>query len=595
MKQFHLLFVGTLLLIGTNANAQSKSSGKLPAAIITNNSSHIARITKDSVIVATGSTFSFTVDTPEDSGLVTTNTTVQKLLTQITSKNGEFQQYKVTTKDGIRKDAGNLVTGDRLEIMTNDGTTIKVYKIGVQPMALSGRLRLVRDNITANTHTSITLQFTAGQRSPNTTVRISIPAGINITGDNTTVNVIGRGAVKLNELGAQSIGRVGTKYPYKKVGDFAITPLPNGGTQLLFKHLDLRPANGADLEIMISNVNINKAGKYPFKANYSTSKPEILTSAGNGTETATLTVTQTIADLTIVPQKNLQYSEKADTYTRTQFSWGPIKYISPIQLMQSTDDGKTWIKSKAIVDGKKGIASISGLLPDKLYNFRLEVKDGIHKGMSNPVQFYSGKMDIKSFGVVADEITDNTDKINEAIDYINKLGGGTLLFSPGNYNVRTIHLQSNVYLFVAKGATIKAIKGADAPETTWFSDRKYRSGLSPTDEGPYADPENYMTKQDVGHHYFRNTMFFGERLDNVKIIGNGYITGNGNLVTGDNVMKNAPDNRADKMFTLKLCTNIEIGGLHRSEDLWYDADKDEPYYINKDGSKKFRCRQHVAD
>ena len=255
--------------------------------------------------------------------------------------------------------------------------------------------------------------------------------------------------------------------------------------------------------------------------------------------------------------------------------------------MQSTDDGKTWIKSKAIVDGKKGIASISGLLPDKLYNFRLEVKDGIHKGMSNPVQFYSGKMDIKSFGVVADEITDNTDKINEAIDYINKLGGGTLLFSPGNYNVRTIHLQSNVYLFVAKGATIKAIKGADAPETTWFSDRKYRSGLSPTDEGPYADPENYMTKQDVGHHYFRNTMFFGERLDNVKIIGNGYITGNGNLVTGDNVMKNAPDNRADKMFTLKLCTNIEIGGLHRSEDLWYDADKDEPYYINKDGSKNF--------
>ena len=32
-------------------------------------------------------------------------------------------------------------------------------------------------------------------------------------------------------------------------------------------------------------------------------------------------------------------------------------------------------------------------------------------------------------------------------------------------------------------------------------------------------------------------MFFGERLDNVKIIGNGHITGNGNLVTGDNVMR----------------------------------------------------------
>jgi hypothetical protein len=57
------------------------------------------------------------------------------------------------------------------------------------------------------------------------------------------------------------------------------------------------------------------------------------------------------------------------------------------------------------------------------------------------------------------------------------------------------------------------------------------------------------------------------------------------LVTGDNVMKNAADNRGDKMFTLKLCTNLEIGGLYREEDLWYDSTRDEPYYINKDGSK----------
>jgi hypothetical protein len=82
-------------------------------------------------------------------------------------------------------------------------------------------------------------------------------------------------------------------------------------------------------------------------------------------------------------------------------------------------------------------------------------------------------------------------------------------------------------------------------------------------------------------------MFFGERLDNVKIIGNGHITGNGNLVTGDNVMRNAPDNRADKMFALKLCTNLEIGGIYREGDLWYDPVKDEPYYIKKDGSKDF--------
>jgi hypothetical protein len=79
-------------------------------------------------------------------------------------------------------------------------------------------------------------------------------------------------------------------------------------------------------------------------------------------------------------------------------------------------------------------------------------------------------------------------------------------------------------------------------------------------------------------------MFFGERLDNIKIIGNGRITGDGNLVTGDNVMKNAPDNRGDKMIVCKLCTNIEIGGIYRKDDLWYDSTKDEPYYI-KNGTK----------
>ncbi len=41
------------------------------------------------------------------------------------------------------------------------------------------------------------------------------------------------------------------------------------------------------------------------------------------------------------------------------------------------------------------------------------------------------------------------------------------------------------------------------------------------------------------------------------------------------------------MFTFKLCTNLEIGGIYRDDDLWYDPAKDEPYYIRKDGSGDF--------
>ena len=565
----------------TNLFAQKLVSSNPSVEIIASNSTHIARITKDSIIVITGNTYSFTVDTPEDSGLVSTNTTVKHLLSQVKSKDGSVEQYRITDKDGNKKERGYLLSGDRLTAIAKDGKT-KTYSIATSPMAVGGQLRLEKKELTVQTNSDLTIYFTAGQRTPNATVKFYIPKGVAITENNTSVNVIGRGAVKLKDLATQSIGRVGTNYSYKKVGNFGITKLPDGSSLLLFKHLDLRPSNGADLTIVISNVNLPLTGKYIFKATYITSKPEVLTSAESE---ATLTVTRSVADLERVVDKSLRFKESSDTYTKVRFKWSATKYTSSIQLMQSINLGKSWTRSSAVIDPKTGTASISNLMPGKFYHFKLLVADGPHKGFSNTIYFHSGKVDIKSFSVVADGNTDNTNKMNEAIEYLSKIGGGTLLFSDGVYNVRTVHLKSNVYLYLDKGATIQAIKGADAPEATWFSDKKYRSGLSPTDTGPYADPENYMTKQDVGHHYFRNTMFFGERLDNVKIIGNGYITGNGNLVTGDNVMRNAPDNRADKMFTLKLCTNLEIGGIYREEDLWYDPVKDEPYYIKKDGSK----------
>ncbi len=155
--------------------------------------------------------------------------------------------------------------------------------------------------------------------------------------------------------------------------------------------------------------------------------------------------------------------------------------------------------------------------------------------------------------------------------------------------MRTVYRQSNVWLYVDQHAIIQAIEGSEEPESTWFSDRAYRSGLSPTDPKPYQDPENYLTKQDVGHTFFRNAMFFAERADNIKIIGNGYITGNGILATSDRVMNNVPGKRADKMFSLKLCTNIEIGGLDNGKDLWYDPEKDLPYYIGGNDRTTATC------
>src|SRR5688572_16207712 len=286
--------------------AQKPVAPKSSAEINPNNSTHIARITNDSIIVITGSTYSFTVDSPEDSGLVSTHTTVKQLLSQIKSKDGSAQQYSVSDIDGSKKDKGYLLTGDKLIVKSRDSKTKKTYKIAAVPMAIGGSLQLEKKELTVNTNPDLTLYFTAGQRTPNATVKIYIPKGITITEDNTTVNVIGRGAVKLKDLATQSIGRVGTNYPYHKVGNFAITKLSNGGSLLLFKHLDLRPANGVDLEIVISNVKLPTIGKYVFKANYIASKPEMLTSADAD---ASLTVTRTISDLERVADKSLQYIE----------------------------------------------------------------------------------------------------------------------------------------------------------------------------------------------------------------------------------------------------------------------------------------------
>jgi polygalacturonase len=581
-----LLRVSHALLLSLMAGS-SASAPAGTALSFADRATHIAAITDDSVQVITGSTYSFTVDSPEDQGPVSTGLKADELAAQLNGKHGSPQTYRVTTRAGVAKTEGEIVSGDQLIVTSGDQT--KTYQLGVQKMALSGQLRLERDTITANTTRDLTLYFTAGQRTPRATVQINVPPGIEVTLDNTTVNVIGRGDVRLRGLATQSIGRTGTNYSYSKVGEVAISRTPDGSSRLTFTGLDLRPANGPDLKLVIADVRVAKVGKLTFSASYTTTEPEVLTSPGVGSELALLEVIETISDFTRVLDESSPYRETPETYTSASFRWTAGDKTAAVKLQQSLDEGKTWSSVTAKVNLVNCSATVSGLQPDRLYGFRLVIDDGDHRGASNPAWFYTGKRDIKSFGIAGDGIQDDTDAINNAIKWLANIGGGTLRFSAGVYQVRTVHLQSDVYLYLDSGATIRAIRGGDAPEPTWFSDKQYRSGLSPTAPGPYRNPENWLTKQDVGHTYFRNSMFFAERMDNIKIIGTGRITGAGNLVTGDRLMDNSPDNRSDKMFTFKLCTNIEIGGLHRDEDLWYDPEKDEPYYLTKSGGKDFEA------
>jgi len=554
---------------------------------------YVSDISEDSISVTSGNTYIYTVDTADTpaAGLTTlTVNTVGELFNQITSKTSTPQTYAVKGTNGTAKNATSpLVQGDVLTVSA--GPDSHDYTVNVIKGALRGEMQLVNSEITANTPSDVILNFFAGMRSPAVEVVLNVPKGINATLDNTKVNVIGRGDVKLSGLATQSVGRVGEGYRFPQVGTVTIDNNVDGSQVITFKGLDLRPANGADLQITFEDVTIG-AGSYDFEASYKTSEPEVLTSPSGSVR---LNVVNTVSNFNRVLDKSLTYKETADTYTKATFSWSAAKSAASIKLMQSTDKGITWTASNALVATLSNEVEVANLTPNTEYYFKLVIAGGENAGDSNIAKFYTGKFNAKLMGAKGDGNADDTQAINDAILYLNSLGGGTLLFENGRFNVRTVHLKSNVYLYINGDATISALKGADAPESAYFSDKAYRSGTSATDTGPYRDPENYMTKQDVGHTYFRNAMFFAEREDNFKIIGNGRITGNNNLTTSDGVMNNSADNRTDKMVTAKLCTNFEFGGLDNGLDLWYEETSspttDEPYYIKSidpDGKNEVR-------
>ncbi len=535
------------------------------------------RIEGDSLLVSTGSTYRYTVDTPEGEGLTSTAPKVGDMLDAFSGEG----HFRVVTSSGTERARSEVpVEGDRLQKLSASGRMIKEYPVSVRREALMPELSLRNPLARVGVSSDVVLDFKAGQRTPNSVVEITVPEGIDITPDNITVDVIGRGAVVGRNLSSQSIGRTGTHYSYNKVGECRVTNIP-GGRLLRLSGLDLRPDNGTDVRVVMKGVCLPQEGDYVITGRYSVAEPEELVSP---VAKVTLKGVNTIADFAREPMRRGGYRDNQE-FTWAAFSWTPLCDTDKIEVLCSVDKGKNWQPVSTMrLEAEDGNLLINKLAPDRLYAFKLRVKDGKSKGDSNIAWFYSGQFDPKKYGAKGDGVTDDTDALNTLIQYAADLGGGVIRFGKGEFPVRTLHMRSNVWLHVDSAAVIKALPGGDAPETTWFSDRGYRSGLSPTDPGPYKDPENYLTKQDVGHTFFHNTMFHGERVENVKIVGTGRITGNGNLITTDKVMNNEPHRRSDKMFTFKLCKDIEIGGIESDRDMWYDEEKDEPYYI--DGEKK---------
>jgi polygalacturonase len=179
----------------------------------------------------------------------------------------------------------------------------------------------------------------------------------------------------------------------------------------------------------------------------------------------------------------------------------------------------------------------------------------------------AGFFDVKGFGAKGDGKALDSPAINRAIDAAAAAGGGTVFFSAGTYRCFSIHLKSNIALYLDHGATILAADPNDG-------DGKYDS----------PEPNQWDRYQDFGHTHWHNSLIWGENLQNVSILGQGMIWGKGLVRNGgqsrtraqnDALGTASSDPRAgpfgypnprdavepgwgNKSISLKLCRNVII-------------------------------------
>lgn len=149
----------------------------------------------------------------------------------------------------------------------------------------------------------------------------------------------------------------------------------------------------------------------------------------------------------------------------------------------------------------------------------------------------AGLFSVKDFGAAGDGVQLDTEAINAAIEAASAAGGGTVLFPAGEYLSFSIRLKSHISLFLGPGSKLVAANMDEHP-------------------GQYDEPEanhwgDSLHYQDFGHSHFRNSLIWGENLENIAITGPGLIYGKGLQKWG-----NPKPGLGNKSISLKQCRNV---------------------------------------
>src|SRR5215203_2171004 len=151
---------------------------------------------------------------------------------------------------------------------------------------------------------------------------------------------------------------------------------------------------------------------------------------------------------------------------------------------------------------------------------------------------------VKELGARGDGTTPDTKIINKAIEDAATAGGGTIYFPAGNYLSGSIHLKSNICLFIEQGATL----------------------IASSDSNDFDKPEPGVndTYQDYGHSHWHNSFIWGEKIHDVSIVGNGMIWGKGLVRSG-----RKGDMKPNKSIALLNCRNVTIKDISILHGGWF--------------------------